>query len=553
MSQGSNPSPAPVENSTSTASPWGPLRLKLLLIILAIGGTIELAVWNTAAPNRTYQVFFSLPVISALLLAVVLWGLLSGGFEKSALGLRAMALAVVAGMFFGCLRFEGFEGDMIPRYRPRWTPTAEQRLQAFIEAEQAQSTEKLADAKSKAINNEKPEASDAPKFGNDEHSWPEYRGSKRDGIVRLVGNVDWTSAPVEVWRRPIGAGWSSFSVVDGLAFTQEQRGENEVVACYSVETGLPVWTHEDKARFEEALGGPGPRATPTFADGRLFTLGATGLLTCFGDAQSDAVSWQHNILDDAKAKNIDWAMAGSPLVVDGKVIVNPGGANGRGVIAYDAATGKEVWSAGNDRASYAAPKLATLHGQIMVLIFDGVGLKGHDLATGKELWKFDWTNDPKVNAVEPVVLDDQTLLIGSGYDLGGALLKISHSDDAWSVKTAWTSRRFHLKFNAPVVRDGFAYGLDEGILECLDLTTGEMKWKKGRYGYGQLLLLDDVLLVLSEQGEVAIVKATPERYEEVLRFAALNGKTWNHPVVWRGYLLVRNGEEAACFKLKLKD
>lgn len=553
MSQGSNPSPAPVENSTSTASPWGPLRLKLLGIILAIGGVIEVAVWNIAAPNRTYQVFFSLPVMSALLLAVVLWGLLSGGFGKSALGRRAMTLAVVAGMFFGCLRFEGFEGDMIPRYRPRWTPTAEQRLQAFIEAERAQSTAKLDTQQAKPATSDQPETVDTPKFGSDEHNWPEYRGSKRDGVVQLVGTVDWTQAPVEVWRRPIGAGWSSFSVVDGLAFTQEQRGENEVVACYRVETGLPVWTHEDKARFEEALGGPGPRATPTFADGRLFTLGATGLLTCFGDAQSETALWQHNILDDAKAKNIDWAMAGSPLVVDGKVIVNPGGANGRGVIAYDAATGKEVWSAGNDRASYAAPKLATLHGQIMVLIFDGVGLKGHDLATGKELWKFDWTNDPKVNAVEPIVLDDQTLLIGSGYDLGGRLLKISHTDDAWSVKTAWTSRRFHLKFNAPVVRDGFAYGLDEGILECLDLTTGEMKWKKGRYGYGQLLLLDDVLLVLSEQGEVAIVKATPERYEEVLRFAALNGKTWNHPVVWRDYLLVRNGEEAACFKLKLKD
>lgn len=536
-------------------NPWGPLRPRLLLAILMIGGVIEAIAWNATAPNRTYQVFASWPIVSALLLAIVLWALLSGGFRIAALIRRVLAVAAVIGLFFLTLRFEGFEGDMVPRFRPRWTATAKERLEAFMAAESAKKPASPPAAALPTDGATTPDESSAPavSFGHDEHNWPAYRGPLRDGIVRKTGPVDWTQPPAEVWRHPVGASWSSFCVVDGLAFTQEQRDEHEAVVCYNVETGATVWTHQDTARFEEPLGGPGPRATPTFAEGRLVTLGATGLLTCFGNAQTGAVLWQRNILKDADAKNIEWAMSASPLVADGKVIAVPGGANGRGVIAYDLQTGKEVWAAGDGPASYAAPKLATLLDTPTVLVFDGLGLRGHDIQTGKELWNLPWSNQPKVNAAEPAVLDDQTLLIGGGYNLGSALVKIAREENNWNAKTEWTSRRFHLKFNAPVVKDGFAYGLDEGILECIDLTSGTMKWKKGRYGYGQLLLIDDAILVMSEGGEVAVVKADPNRYEEVLRFPALNSKTWNHPVVWKDLLLVRNGEEAACFKLKLKD
>lgn len=560
MSQGSQAEAAPTAVVNVAPSPWGPARLKLLAIILTIGGVLEVIAWNAMAPNRTYQVFASWPIISALLLAVFLWGLLGGGFRISALWRRALTIAAVAGLFFGCLRFEGFDGDVIPRYRPRWAPTPEERLKTFIAAEEKQFEAELAKFDSETVETGGPETITSGHFrssldplGTDQFDWVSYRGPQRDGVARVDHAVDWTLPPTEVWRHPVGAGWSSFCVVDGFAFTQEQRDEHEAVVCYNLQTGATVWTHQDQARFNEAMGGPGPRATPTFADGRLYTLGATGLLTCFDNPRTNKVLWQRNILTDALAANIEWAMSGSPLVVDGKVIVVPGGPNGRGVIAYDAVTGKEVWAAGNGPASYAAPKLAKLSDQQTVLVFDGLGLRGHDVATGKELWNLPWTNQPKVNAVEPVVLDDQTLLIGGGYNLGGALVKVIRDGDSWSAKTEWTSRRFHLKFNAPVVKDGYAYGLDEGILECIDVKTGDLKWKKGRYGYGQLLLVDDVVIVMAESGEVACVKAIPERYEELQRFPALNGKTWNHPVVWHDFLLLRNSEEAACFKLKLKD
>jgi outer membrane protein assembly factor BamB len=510
--------------------------------ILAVGSLAEAAVWTTFALDATYQVIWSLGVVSGTVFALLLWWIFGSGISWSSRFFGLLGLAVTAGAFLGAFRFEGFEGDMWPRFRFRFEPTAEERLQEFLAADETTPT-------STATAGEGESVATSVGFQVTETDWPGFRGPLRNGITSVkAGEFDWTKKPTELWRHPVGRGWSSFSVVQGRAFTQEQRDDLECVVCYDIKTGQQIWAHEDDERFDEPLGGPGPRATPTIHESRLYSLGATGLLNCL-DAVNGELLWQKNILREVDAKNIEWAMAGSPLIVGDHVIVIPGGNNGNSVIAYDRTSGEKIWSSGNDKASYAAPTLRTLLGTEQVVVFDGEGVKGYSPDAGTQLWNVAWTNGPKVNAAEPIPISDSLLFIGSGYGQGSGLIELSLEGGVWKTKTLWTSRRFKLKFNAAVRQDEHAFGLDEGILACLNMRTGEQIWKRGRYGYGQILLAGDAIVVQAENGDVAFVKATTERFTELLRFPALDGKTWNHPVIWHDLLLVRNGEEAICYRL----
>jgi outer membrane protein assembly factor BamB len=549
--------------------------------ILVFGVVTELIVWNFIGQDRTHQVMYSLPIVSGTPFFLLIWWVFFSDVDWATRFLGVGAVASVCGLFYARYRFDGFEGDMIPRFTKRSEPTADARLAKFLNtqpssrptaASSGDESEAEADPSS-ATGSEMPiiEPVDAPWVIDSAKQWYQYRGPARDGVVRVVPrDVDWTATPREVWRHPVGAGWSSFATatafqtkisgdkpfpsVDYL-FTQEQRGEQECVVAYDAETGNQIWVHEDQLRFDEPLGGPGPRATPTVNGQLVYSLGATGQLNCL-DALTGEKVWATNILDDAGAKNLNWAMSGSPLVVGDRVIVNPGKSKdkneykGSGVIAYQKETGTKVWAAGNDPASYTAPVLATLLGKEQVIIFGGKGPVGHDLDTGKELWRFKWENEPKVNASIPTLVDDSSIMISCGYAIGSALLRFSHEDDAWKVTSDWKSKRLKLKFNAPVRKGDYVYGLDEGILTCIHLKTGKPEWKRGRYGYGQLLLCGDVVIVQAESSEVAFVSATPEKYDELHRFQAIEGKSWNHPVVWNGHLFVRSGEEAACFDLQ---
>lgn len=561
-------------NSQNSSPPQGGFRWQLGLGLLAVCTLAELAVWNLA-PDRTYQVFFSMPVLSASALLLVLWWLFFSGLAWRARITGIVAAGLLLLGFRVLVRFEGFDGDMFPRFAWRSSPTREQRLEEFLSTAGSDRVETqspgavsphvasvsrpgpdagnpaaLPESSNTVEGNTGAEQSVEPLLITD-RDWPAYRGAERDGVIQTdLSHIDWRTAPQEVWRHPIGAGWSSFAVVGGLAFTQEQRGPKECVVCYDIETGRQIWEHSDDARFEEALGGVGPRATPTVFGGRVYSLGATGLLNCL-EARTGQRLWQQNILSESGAKNLEWAMAGSPFVSEQFVIVNPGGAGHQALLALNPQTGERKWAAGSDQASYTAPRVVTLLETPQVLLFDGKGMAGHALSDGKPLWRLDWENDPKVNAAIPVVVNDHSILMASGYGLGSALVTLKREGDQWSVSTAWKSRHFRLKFN-PAVRDGdFAWALDEGILGCLNLKDGTQPWKKGRYGYGQLLLAGSTLIVQAESGDVAFVRASPEKYEELVRFPALTDKTWNLPVVWRDLLLVRNAAEVVCFRLKL--
>jgi outer membrane protein assembly factor BamB len=382
--------------------------------------------------------------------------------------------------------------------------------------------------------------------------WTDFRGPSRDGRYRqLEIRTDWPASGLKpLWKEPVGGGYASFVAANGVAFTIEQRAEKEVVAAYEIASGRELWTHSWDAIFREMMGGDGPRATPTWHDGRLYALGATGELRCL-DASTGKLIWRTNILQDAGAANLQWGMAGAPLVVDDNVIVTPGGQNGKSVIAYNRLTGRQAWSALNDSAAYSSPMLVTLAGVRQILVFSASRLMGITAERGDLLWEFPWTTQYGVNASQPLLLDDRRVFVSTGYGTGAAAIELtSAADGRWSVKELWRTNRMKNQFTSSVLHDGFIYGLDEAILACLDASTGELKWKGGRYGYGQVTGASGHLIVLTEGGELALVRATPESHQEIARFPAIEGKTWNHPALDGGILLVRNIAEMAAFDLR---
>jgi outer membrane protein assembly factor BamB len=339
-----------------------------------------------------------------------------------------------------------------------------------------------------------------------------------------------------------------------------------VVVCYRADTGDEVWVHADQTRFTEIVAGPGPRATPTFHEGKLYALGANGKFNCL-DPATGRVIWSKDIVADSDAKVPMWGFASSPLVSAGVVTVYAGGPKGKAVLGYKADTGDLAWKAGGYKLdtpeavekkkdkgplSYCSTHLAKFDGVEQVVIATDAGLAAFDPATGHALWTHDWqTENDIARIVQPALLDGGDVLMGAGLGVGTRRLHVGREGDGWSVKEVWTTQKIKPYFNDLVTYQGHLYGFDDTFFVCVNLADGKLKWKSRGYGAGQVLLLADqgLLLILSEKGEVALVSASPEKHQELGKFQAIEGKTWNHPVLAHGRLYVRNGEEAACYQL----
>ena len=510
-------------------APWVERVGALVLMVIAPIGT-KFIVHKSIAGGGMGMLIYIL-VIPMLSLALVAWAVasrrLSAGPRRAAL----VAAILLACGVFTLIRTGGITADFRSDFHWRWTKTPEERL--------------LAQAGHELL--VPPSLTSAPVAVAAGADWPGFRGSKRDGIVRGVQiKTDWSaSPPVEIWRRPIGPGWSSFAVRSGRLYTQEQRGDDEIVASYDVSTGKPVWRHSDAARFWESNAGPGPRATPTLSNGRVYTLGATGIMNVL-DESTGAVVWSRNAVSDTGAKIPGWGIAGSPLVVNDVVIVAASG----NLVAYDLATGNPRWFGPKSGASYSSPQLLNIDGVPQILLLSAKGATSVALADGKLLWEHAWPGSP---IVQPNLTENGDILISVSDSSGTRRLGVAHGSSGWTVEERWTSEDLNPFFNDLVVHNGLAFGFDGSILACIDLADGKLKWKGGRYGHGQLVLLPDqnVLLVLSEAGDLALVKATPDQFTELAHFPAIKGKTWNHPVLAGDVLLVRNGEEMAAFRLTL--
>lgn len=484
-------------------------------------------------------VMFAAPLLAATWVG---WLLVSGMLNWPLRRNVVLLIFAATGAVCSMLRIDGMDGEFKTAFHWRWQPTAEQVMLSEIKSSVAHKVT-TADAKE----------TDLVEHAGD---WPAFRGADRSG--RLAGvriETAWEKTPPkELWRHRIGPGWSSVTVIGDHLFTQEQRGDDEYVVCYDAKTGQEIWSHHDATRFYEVVAGPGPRATPTFDSGKLYVLGANGVLNCL-NAASGKVVWSRDIAKDTEAKVPQWGFSSSPLVTQGLVVVFAGAPADQSVVAYQADSGKVAWVAGQGSLSYCSPQLANVDGVEQVLINTDAGMSSFEPKSGKVLWHYAWDSKGAARVVQPVVIGERDLLIGTGMGIGTRRISVSHDGDQWQTKEQWTSRDFKPYYNDFVVSGEHLYGFDGNIFMCVSLADGSRKWRARGYGNGQVLLLADqeLLLIISETGEVALVEAKPAKHNEIARFKAIEGKTWNHPVVSQGKLFVRNGEEIACFQLEGGD
>jgi outer membrane protein assembly factor BamB len=477
--------------------------------------------------------FTGIPVV---LTAATFWLLFAPATSCAWPRLGALLVVSLAWACFGLVRIDGVDTNLKPDVSWRWSPTPEELFLAERASDQ--------------------QADPQPPAAEWKHTltagdWPAFRGPQRDGVLRgATIATDWNDAPPQqVWRRRVGPAWSSVIVVGDRLFTQEQRGDQEAVVCYDAHTGREIWAQADVSRFEEGVSGAGPRATPTFAEGRIYTLGARGMVNCL-DAATGRRHWSRNTAEESSDPPPMWGYSGSPLVADGVVVVCAAGVGDANLRAFRADSGESLWTAPAGTMTYVSPQLATLAGRRQCLFVADKELISVDLATGNVLWKHEAAIATAPRCLQPHVIGDSQLLVGN-LDRGVALIDVERSGDAWNVAQRWDSADLKPEFGDVVIHEGHAYGFDVSIFACIDLATGKRRWKGGRYGRGQVMLLPEqsLLLVLGESGEAVLLAANPERREEIGRFQALSGKTWNHPVVAHGRLYVRNAEEMACYEV----
>jgi outer membrane protein assembly factor BamB len=574
-------------------APWAE-RIGALVVMIAGVAATSLVVHPSISNGMMGMMlpFYSIPV---LCLALVVWAVVARGWSPGRRRASMVAAILVASSTFTLIRTGGISGEGMADLHWRWTITPEERLlaqaadepptmtarpaapsatsveapsskaNAVPDAPAATATPKAeagAGAASSASSKSAGEMANAspgsgakvrttdPTGARSPAEWPGFRGPRRDGVVRGVQlETDWSQKPpVELWRRPIGPGWSSFAVDGDFIYTQEQRGDDEIVSCYRLTTGEPVWRHRDAVRFWESNGGAGPRATPTLHDGRVYTMGATGVLNAL-DAATGAVVWTRNATADTGKTVPDWGIASSPLVFDDIVIVAVAGQ----LAAYDSKTGASRWMGQPGGAGYSSPHLATIDGVPQVLLLRGSRTISVAPADGTLLWEHA-AGPPSTSIVQPAIAREREVLIATGDTMGANGLRsvaVTRGGTGWTVEERWLSNGLKPYFNDFVVSKGHAFGFDGSILACIDLADGTRKWKGGRYGHGQMVALpeQDLLLVLSEEGELVLVSATPDKFTEITRARGIEGKTWNHPVLVGDTLLVRNGEEMAAFRL----
>lgn len=440
-----------------------------------------------------------------------------------------VGLAVVGAALF---RMKGVSGDLLPILEFRWSKRA------------------MPEASSTRTDSTMPSASAFDSLTNS--AFPQFLGPNRDGVLAEPKlDTNWLAHPPEIlWRQKVGAAWSGFAIIGDVCITQEQRGADDNVVAYAIRTGKRLWSHADKTRYDTVIAGEGPRATPTIVSNRVFTCSGTGILNCLNLASGKLI-WTRDVVADSGGKIPQWGYTCSPLVVDGLVLVHGGEGIQHSIFAYRIKDGSRAWTAGTSAPSYASLSLVTLAGVVQVLAFNDGSISAHDPATGATFWEKPWGNGNVVCA-SPVVIGTNRVLFSSGYGVGAELLEISRvSSNRLSAKLIWKSIRMKSKFAHLFARGESLYGLDDGILSCVNLADGSQRWKEGRYGHGQGLLVGDLYLLMAESGELMLLHPTPESPNELARFRVFNSKTWNPIALAGDLLLVRNDQEAVCLRMKI--
>jgi len=497
---------------------WWPAAVIIVIAVIRLS-----LVWLLEAPSKQARIVPTIKVSVLASILLLIWLLLFSRLPGKRRGALFGIIVMIGLVFHMTVRITGVTGDARPILAWRWQETS------FADPDDVI-----------------PVAADT--HGSD---YPQFYGPSRNATLQGPNLAsDWGDRPpVELWRREIGEGWSSFAVVGRGAVTQEQRNQKEMVVRYDLATGHQVWAHADETALNTTVGGRGPRATPTIDDGHVFALGATGILNCI-DFESGHLIWSRNVIEDHHARLADYGMPSSPLLAEGLVVVQLA-QNERSLVAYRRLDGTRAWRAGSDLGSYGTPVLATLAGTTQIVIINKRSVAGHRPSDGQELWHLSWpVSGDKISPALSMGRDQ--LLVSAGYGAGSLMIRIRADRDAFTAEELWHSRRLKSKFAPLVEYEGVVYGLDDGVLTALDPETGRRMWRGPRYGHGQFILVGDKLLIQSERGPVALVQPTPQGPHELALLPALTDKTWNPPALAGAFLLVRNNREAVCYQLPVE-
>lgn len=505
----------------NSSTRWWPL---IVIWVLVIAFWIYISLTNDL--NRQLLVMKSLATgIFACVLSLIWLLALSRLPWKRRLqgyGVAALLGLILVGLF----RVEGVSGDLIPIIKYRWAGADKKIVGEAVDVGLAVA-----------------------------QNYPQFLGPNRDAKVSgITLDPDWENKPPKlIWKQPIGEAWSAFVTLGNRAVTQEQDEADELVVCYELLTGKKLWEYRYPARYDNPLGGIGPRATPTIEENRIYVLGALGDFMLL-DLQKGKKIWGWNILEKHGACLPDWGFSGSPLIVDNLVILSVGARNGHSLVAYNKLSGDFVWSGGSDKAHWSSPIYYEIAGRKQVLIFNHDALFGHSIGDGSVLWEYEWDTDGMPHVSIPVPVSENQLLVSSGYGKGAELLELSTVvDGKQTVERIWRTLHLKAKFNNYVFKDGYVYGLDDGVFTCIDVKKGRRTWKEGRYGHGQNILVGDLMLLTTERGEVLLTQPVPEEPRILGRFKAFSGKSWNPPALIGEYLLLRTHEEAALYRLPVLE
>lgn len=385
--------------------------------------------------------------------------------------------------------------------------------------------------------------------------WPRFRGPALSGISSETGLLSaWPEAGPEVaWRVPVGDGYSGVSVADGRLYTMYDVAGAEHVVCHDAASGKELWRSRTDGSYESDQGN-GPRSTPAVDGDLVYALGAQGKLVALA-AETGKLVWKRDLVAEYKAEPPTWGVSTEPLVHGRLVMVNAGGKNGGSILAFDKKSGDLAWKSGDDGAGYSSPLPVQIDGTEQVLFFTAKALVSVSPKDGKALWRVPWETSYDVNAATPIFVPPNRVFVSSGYSTGSALLRVSMAEAKGkdsvgpSIHEVWKSRELKNKFSSSIVIDKFVYGFDDRVFKCLNVLTGEEQWKQSGLGHGSLTYADGKLFVLSEQGRLVLVEATPEAYRELASAEVLKGRCWTVPTLAGGRLYLRNQKELVCLKV----
>ena len=393
--------------------------------------------------------------------------------------------------------------------------------------------------------------------------WTQFRGPARTGVSTEVGlaHVYQESGPPVLWRRELGEGFAGISVAGEYLYTLYAVGDEEFAGAFKTSDGSQVWRVRIGRKYLDEWGN-GPRATPTIDGEVVFVLGTEGRLLAL-DTGTGELRWEVDLVSTFgpsrgrfsidgmvpeydKTNTAEFGYCSSPLVVDDLVIAYTGAGNGKSLVGFDKRTGETKWTVFDNGSAHSSPTLMPIAGgqQIVQIMPQQIAAVR---PSGEILWRFEWT---QFNISQPVFVPPNMVFASTGNDVGSVLLEVKHEGAGFEARPRWRMRQMRNSWGSSVFFEDHIYGFDNATMRCIEASSSETRWAKRGLGKGSLIVADGLLIVLSDQGVLALAEATPEEYRELARMNVLEGPTWTAPSIADGKLFLRNHKEMVCIDLR---